>query len=57
MAAQAIIELLLDIHRDEERERMERFRNFNELRLRRRFIRDTSNPFTLPPEYFQQYYR
>ena len=28
-----------------------------ELRLERQYLRDASNPLTLPPQYFARYYR
>ena len=55
MAFRMIAEFLLGIFRDEVE--MENREVFNHLRVQRRYIRDTSDLFTLPAEYFQSYYR
>ncbi|XP_032456103.1 putative nuclease HARBI1 [Nasonia vitripennis] len=48
---------LLDIFNAEQEERVQRLNRFHQLRLERQQLRDVSNPFTLPAEFFRRYYR
>ena len=50
-----IAQFFLEIVRDEEQ--MQRNERLYHLRLERQYLRDTSNPFTLPGNFFRKYYR
>ena len=52
-----IYDFLLDIFHDEVEEQAQRHNRYYQLQLERQQIRDTSNPFSLPAEYFRRYYR
>ncbi|OXU19259.1 hypothetical protein TSAR_012311 [Trichomalopsis sarcophagae] len=52
-----LYEYLLGIYEDEEVERQRRRQQFQQLKLERRMLRDTSNVFAMCPNHFRKYYR